>query len=106
MVFGKANTTVDVALSIDGTASKCTGEAVSYEILICLICALNLLQVTVGGTAVAFPNLANKTDCLGNVLRGTGALTTDLEVKYDPTADTITVEVDSEGVNAVLKVCS
>lgn len=87
--FGAMATTVDVAITIDSAASGCKGELTK-----------------VAGTAVTFPNLANKTDCLGTILRGTGALTSDLLVTYDPAADTVTVEVDSEGVTAVLQVCT
>jgi hypothetical protein len=86
--FSAKGATVDVAITIDSAASVCATEP----------CVVN-------GTDVTFTNLANKTDCLGNVVRGTGALTTDLVVKYDPVGDTIAVNVDSEGVAAVLKVC-
>eukprot|EP00035_Acanthoeca_spectabilis_P021600 m.439107 g.439107 ORF g.439107 m.439107 type:complete len:152 (+) comp18333_c0_seq1:36-491(+) len=86
--FGALAPTVNVAITIDSAASKCVAE--SYKL---------------AGTAITFPNLPSKTDCLGNVLRGTGALDSDLVVTYDPTADTVTVEVDSEGVTATLQVC-
>ena len=86
--FGPKAATVDVAITIDSAASACAKEA----------CVVN-------GTAVSFPNLASKTDCLGNVVRGTGALTGDLQVLYDPVGDTLAVNVDSEGVGAVLHVC-
>ena len=86
--FSAKGATADVAITIDSAASACAAEP----------CVVN-------GTDVTFTNLANKTDCLGNVVRGTGALTTDLVVKYDPVGDTIAVNVDSEGVAAVLKVC-
>jgi len=87
--FALSAATVDVSLTIDSTASKCPGE-----------------PCKVANTAVNFPNLASKTDCLGEALRATGALTSDLQVSYDSTADTVTVEVDSEGVMATLQVCT
>ena len=79
---------MDISISIDSTVSACKKEG----------CA-------VAGPTVSFPTLASTKDCLGQALRATGALTTDLAVSYDPKADSITVEVDSEGVTATLGVC-
>lgn len=59
----------------------------------------------VNGSAVTFPTLAAKTDCLGQLLRATGALTSDLSVSYDPTNDALELEVDSEGVDATMHPC-
>jgi hypothetical protein len=86
--FDKAGTSVGTKVSIDGTATSCKAEGVK-----------------VVGTEVSFPSLASKTDCLGQMLRATGALTGDLKASYDPTKDKLTVEVDSEGVTANLAVC-
>ena len=61
--FTFGTTTVDVSITIDSAVSACKAE----------LCK-------VSGTTVDFPNLASKTDCLGNALRATGALTSDLVV--------------------------
>jgi hypothetical protein len=82
------NGKAQINITIDFTASTCTEEL--YK---------------VNGSTIVFPTLANQTDCLGNVLRSTGALTGDLVVSFDSTQDTVTVEVDSEGVTAVLQSC-
>jgi hypothetical protein len=86
--FDKTATSTDLSISIDGTVGPCKAE----------LCAVN-------GSAITFPGLASTKDCLGQLLRGTGALTSDLAVTYDPTKDEVTVEVDSEGVTAILGMC-
>eukprot|EP01079_Euglenida_sp_SAG-EU17-18_P011745 gene11745-2139_t len=88
LVFNANATTVKVSITIDGTASSCAAEA----------CSVN-------STALEFPNLAKDSDCLGQILRGTGALTGDLQVAYDPSADSFDLSVNSEGVEATLKAC-
>jgi beta-galactosidase/beta-glucuronidase len=61
--------------------------------------------IAVKGGKVAFPHLASTTDCVGKVLRSTGALTGDLDVSYDAVKDTVGLEVDSEGTDATLVRC-
>jgi len=86
--FNKDASQVDVNITIDSTATFCRLE-----------------NSNVTGTTVNFPSLANKTDCLGQLISGTGALLTDLVVTIDPSKDTIEVAVDSEGVDEVLQPC-
>jgi len=81
----------NVSITIDGTAGACAAETSS-----------------VSGSAVAFPNINNATDCLALLITNTGALPGDLVVTYDPYdagADTVGFEVDSEGVTETLQVC-
>ena len=86
--FSADASAVAVHITIDGAANACKGEAVQVD-----------------GNAVDFPNLPKKGDCLGDTIRGTGALTGDLQVAYDAAKDVVVVEVDSEGVDETLGVC-
>ena len=86
--FDAAATSAVVSIAIDSKATACKAE-----------------QSAVAGTKVTFPKLASKTDCLGQMLRATGALTSDLVVTYNTAKDTLEVAVDSEGVDETLGVC-
>ena len=86
--FDAAATTAAVSITIDSNATACKAE-----------------QSAVAGTKVTFPQLASKTDCLGQMLRATGALTSDLVVTYNAAKDTLEVAVDSEGVDETIEVC-
>ena len=86
--FNQNATLVAVSITIDGAKSHCAAEPFKFT-----------------GAAVTFPGIASKTDCLGKVLTGTGALPGDLKVTYNPAKDTLALEVDSEGVTAVMRSC-
>ena len=86
--FSPDATAVAVNITIDGAASGCKAEVVK-----------------VVGKAVTFPGIANKTDCLGLLVTNTGALSSDLALTYNPVANTLEVEVDSEGVDELLQMC-
>ena len=86
--FNAAANSVNVTVSIDFSVSNCPAE-----------------KTAVKGTSLTFPGLASGTDCLGEMLRNTGALTGDLQASYDPMTDTVEFDVDSEGVTAMLTVC-
>ena len=81
-------TTTDFSTTLDGTKTVCKGEAVK-----------------VTGKDVAFPNIAKKTDCVGKMVTGTGALPSDLKVTYDSAAKTVTVDIDSQGLTVLMKEC-
>lgn len=114
---GGANgtTVVHLSITIDGTAGS-VSEAHSHRWL-CPVAWQSPLtleemrpqckmeQCHVNGTQVDFPALASKTDCLGVLLRNTGALTSDLAVSYDAANDVLALEVDSEGVDATMHPC-
>jgi hypothetical protein len=88
--FSKAGaSSANVSITIDGTAGACAMETSS-----------------VSGSAVAFPNINNATDCLALLITNTGALPGDLVVTYDAGADTVGFEVDSEGVTETLQACT
>jgi C1A family cysteine protease len=86
--FNEGATKVNITANIDGTVNNCEAEG-----------------ATVVGTKVTFPAQTSKGDCLGKLVVSSGAPVTDLVVTYDPTKDTLDVDVDSEGLSITMGTC-